>query len=114
VIMAMDAWVWIPFIMILLLAGLQRCPTSGGAAKVDGASPWQTFWNITFPLMLPVSDPSASFSGSSLELKLRHRHQRDGGRSWRGDRPRYRSFIYREYRDRSNVATAPCWPSSTG
>ncbi len=52
----MDAWVWIPFIMILLLAGLQALPKEiSEAAKVDGATPWQSFWQITFPLMLPVS-----------------------------------------------------------
>ena len=39
-IMAMDAWVCIPFIMILLLAGLQALPKEvAEAAKVDGATP---------------------------------------------------------------------------
>ncbi|RZA10272.1 MAG: sugar ABC transporter permease, partial [Proteobacteria bacterium] len=55
-IMAMDAWVSIPFMMILLLAGLQALPSEiKEAAKVDGASGWQSFKEITFPLMLPVS-----------------------------------------------------------
>src|ERR1044072_905388 len=50
----MDAWVWIPFIMIMLLAGLQALPKElSEAAKVDGASKWQSFWQITFPVMLP-------------------------------------------------------------
>src|SRR5258708_20999796 len=53
---AMDAWVSIPFIMIMLLAGLQAMPKEVlEAAKVDGASGWQSFWHVTFPLMLPVS-----------------------------------------------------------
>src|SRR5690606_16874379 len=53
---AMDAWVWIPFMVILLLAGLQALPKDvQEAATVDGASSWQSFWKITFPLMLPVS-----------------------------------------------------------
>ena len=53
---AMDAWVSIPFIMIMLLAGLQAMPKEVlEAAKVDGASAWQSFWHVTFPLMLPVS-----------------------------------------------------------
>src|SRR5687768_15074253 len=39
---ALDAWVSIPFIMILLLAGLQALPKEiTEAAKVDGAGPWQ-------------------------------------------------------------------------
>src|SRR5690348_1926441 len=53
---AMDAWVSIPFIMILLLAGLQAMPKEvSEAARIDGANGWQHFWSITFPLMLPVS-----------------------------------------------------------
>src|SRR5713101_8253792 len=41
-IIAMDAWVLIPFIMILLLAGLQAMPQEvSEAAKVDGAGAWQ-------------------------------------------------------------------------
>ena len=55
-IMAMDAWTFIPFLMIMLLAGLQAMPRDmSEAAKVDGATPWQSFWQVTFPLMLPVS-----------------------------------------------------------
>lgn len=55
-IVAMDSWIAIPFMMVLLLAGLQALPTEVfEAAQIDGASPWQRFWDITFPLMLPVS-----------------------------------------------------------
>jgi multiple sugar transport system permease protein len=55
-IVAMDSWVAIPFMMVLLLAGLQAMPTEVfEAAQIDGANPWQRFWDFTFPLMLPVS-----------------------------------------------------------
>ncbi len=55
-IMMMDAWTFIPFMMIMILAGLQAIPKElREAARVDGAGPWQTFWEVTFPLMLPVS-----------------------------------------------------------
>ncbi|KRB49312.1 sugar ABC transporter permease [Rhizobium sp. Root708] len=55
-IAAIDAWVWIPFMIILLLAGLQAMDKEiQEAARVDGATSWQAFWQITFPLMLPVS-----------------------------------------------------------
>ena len=55
-IMAMDAWTFIPFMMIMILAGLQAMPREVlEAAEVDGATPWQRFWEVTFPLMLPVS-----------------------------------------------------------
>lgn len=51
-----DVWQWTSFMFILLLAGLQALPTEPfEAAKVDGATPWQTFWQITFPLLLPVT-----------------------------------------------------------
>ena len=46
---ALDAWVSIPFMMILLLAGLQALPKEiQEAAKVDGANAWQTFWRSPF------------------------------------------------------------------
>jgi multiple sugar transport system permease protein len=55
-IMMMDAWTFIPFMMIMILAGLQAIPKEvQEAAKVDGASGWRGFWEVTFPLMLPVS-----------------------------------------------------------
>lgn len=55
-IMSMDAWYSIPFIMVLLLAGLQALPHEVmESARVDGATAWQSFRDITYPLMLPVS-----------------------------------------------------------
>jgi multiple sugar transport system permease protein len=41
--------------MLILLAGLQAVPTElYDAAKVDGANPWHSFWNVTFPMISPV------------------------------------------------------------
>jgi multiple sugar transport system permease protein len=102
-IMAMDAWVSIPFIVILLLAGLQALPRDViEAAKIDGASPWQSFWQITFPLMLPVSI-TAIVLRIIFELKLADIviNVTSGGPG--GATDTVTSFIYREYRDRSNV-----------
>lgn len=102
-IVAMDAWVWIPFIMILLLAGLQAMPREiTEAAKVDGASPWQSFWQITFPLMLPVS-VTAIVLKVIFQLKLADIviNVTAGGPG--GATDTVSSFIFREYRDRSNV-----------
>jgi multiple sugar transport system permease protein len=102
-IMAMDAWVSIPFIMILLLAGLQALPAEVlEAAKVDGATGWQSFWKITFPLMLPVS-LTAVVLRIIFELKLADIviNVTAGGPG--GATDTVSSFIYREYRDRSNV-----------
>lgn len=51
-----DAWQWTPFMMLLLLAGLQTVPTEPiEAARVDGASGFQIFRHIVFPLLVPVS-----------------------------------------------------------
>ncbi|HWV01862.1 MAG TPA: sugar ABC transporter permease [Devosia sp.] len=100
---AMDAWVSIPFVMILLLAGLQALPKEvQEAAKVDGAGPWQGFWQITFPLMLPVS-VTAIVIRMIFKLKLADIviNVTSGGPG--GATDTVSSFIYREYRDRSNV-----------
>lgn len=45
-----DAWMWSPFVMLLVLAGLVSVPTYlYEAAEVDRASWWRRFWTITFP-----------------------------------------------------------------
>jgi len=50
-----DVWEWTPYLTIMFLAGLQSIDTeSFEAARVDGATPWQTFRYITVPLMIPV------------------------------------------------------------
>jgi multiple sugar transport system permease protein len=100
---AMDAWVSIPFIMIMLLAGLQAMPKDVlEAAKVDGASGWQSFWHVTFPLMLPVS-VTVLIIRIIFKLKLADIviNVTAGGPG--GATDTVSSFIYRVYRDRSNV-----------
>jgi multiple sugar transport system permease protein len=55
-IVLIDSWQWIPFMTLLLLAGLQAIPEEiYEAARVDGATTWSIFWRITFPIMLPIS-----------------------------------------------------------
>lgn len=54
-IVFIDVWQWTPFMMLLLLAGLESLPREPfEAARVDGASAWFTFRSVTFPLMRPV------------------------------------------------------------
>lgn len=49
-----DVWKTTPFISILLLAGLQSIPADLYEAHViDGATPWQSFCQITLPLLMP-------------------------------------------------------------
>lgn len=51
-----DAWYSIPFIFVLLLAGLQALPHEVfEASRIDGANTWQAFRDMTFPLLLPVT-----------------------------------------------------------
>jgi multiple sugar transport system permease protein len=100
---AMDAWVSIPFIMIILLAGLQAMPKEVlEAAKVDGANGWQSFWYVTFPIMLPVS-VTVLIIRIIFKLKLADIviNVTAGGPG--GATDTVSSFIYRVYRDRSNV-----------
>ncbi|MEM0946736.1 MAG: sugar ABC transporter permease [Pseudomonadota bacterium] len=45
-----DAWMWSPFVMLLVLAGLVSVPKYlYEAAEIDRASKWRTFRTITFP-----------------------------------------------------------------
>jgi sorbitol/mannitol transport system permease protein len=53
-VVASLVWQWTPFMMLILLAGLQSQPGEPlEAAKVDGATSWQTFRYLTFPHMRP-------------------------------------------------------------
>ena len=50
-----DLWRGYPFVMLILLAGLQSIPRElYEAARVDGASVFQEFRNITIPLLKPM------------------------------------------------------------
>lgn len=45
-----DAWMWSPFVMLLVLAGLVSVPKYlYEAAAIDRISSWRQFWMITFP-----------------------------------------------------------------
>src|SRR5580693_2776137 len=50
-----DSWKNIPFVAILLLAGLQVIPNDVyEASRIDGASWWQSFTRVTLPLLKPA------------------------------------------------------------
>jgi ABC-type sugar transport system permease subunit len=50
-----DSWKNVPFVAILLLAGLQVIPNDVyEAARMDGASWWQSFRSITLPMLKPA------------------------------------------------------------
>ena len=58
-----NVWRGVPFIAITLLAGLQTVsPSLYEAATLDGASRWQIFWRITYPLLTPIIAVVMTFS----------------------------------------------------
>lgn len=55
-IIAVEVWQWTPFVILLMLAGLQTLPEDVyEAATLENTSPWRQFWDITFPMLLPIS-----------------------------------------------------------
>lgn len=54
-IIAVTVWQWAPFCFLVLYAGLVSLPQEPyEAARIDGASRWQTFRYVTLPLLLPL------------------------------------------------------------
>jgi multiple sugar transport system permease protein len=62
-LIAANIWRGIPFVAISLLAGLQTIsPSLYEAAMLDGATAWQRFRYITFPMMMPILAIVMTFS----------------------------------------------------
>ena len=41
--------------MLIFLAGLQSIsPSIYESSQIEGATPWETFWKITFPMITPM------------------------------------------------------------
>ena len=54
-LVAADVWQWTPFLFIIFVAALQgQDQEVEEAARLDGASWFAIFWNISLPLMKPV------------------------------------------------------------
>ena len=50
-----DTWEWTPMIALICLAGLAVLPAEPyEAARIDGATAWQSFWYLTLPLLRPT------------------------------------------------------------
>lgn len=55
-IVIISVWKSVGYYVVIFLAGLQNVPSDlYEAAEVDGASPWQSFWKITIPLISPTT-----------------------------------------------------------
>ncbi|MCC6906085.1 MAG: sugar ABC transporter permease [Anaerolineae bacterium] len=56
-----NVWLGIPFMMVIFLGGLQSIPREFyEASELDGASKWQSFWQITMPMMRPIVVPAVT------------------------------------------------------
>lgn len=54
-VVASDVWHWAPYMTLVLLGGLASIPAeTQEAAKIDGASSWAVFRDITLPQLKPV------------------------------------------------------------
>ena len=55
VLIGIDVWWALPFVTIVLLAGLKSLPQEPfEAAQIEGATSWQSFFYLTLPLLRPV------------------------------------------------------------
>lgn len=55
-VIVVTVWKEAGFFMIFYLAALQQIPPElGEAAQLEGASRWQRFWRVTFPLLMPTT-----------------------------------------------------------
>lgn len=56
VVIGATIWRTLAFAMLLILAGLQTISSEVyEAAAIDGANGWQTFWQVTWPLVRPTT-----------------------------------------------------------
>ncbi|PBC03805.1 sugar ABC transporter permease [Mesorhizobium sp. WSM3860] len=54
-VLIVDIWKTTPFMALLFLAALQMLPRDViEVARLDGANPWQIFWQVTLPLIRPA------------------------------------------------------------
>jgi N,N'-diacetylchitobiose transport system permease protein len=55
ILITVIVWQSFPFVAVSVLAGLKSIPSElYEAAKMDGATAWKSFWNVTFPMLRPL------------------------------------------------------------
>ncbi|MCW2800988.1 MAG: spermidine/putrescine transporter permease, partial [Aeromicrobium sp.] len=60
-----QAYIWLPYVILPIFAGLERVPNSLLDASSDlGASTWQTMRTVVFPLLTPAIIAGSIFSFS--------------------------------------------------
>ena len=54
-VVAADVWHWAPYMTLVMLGGLASIPAeTQEAARIDGASDWAVFRDVTLPQLMPV------------------------------------------------------------
>ncbi len=54
-VMLVDVWQWTPFVILILLSGMQSVSEEiTEAAELDGLSEWQKLWRIVLPMIKPI------------------------------------------------------------
>ncbi|MGC8820196.1 MAG: ABC transporter permease subunit [Fervidobacterium sp.] len=57
-VLTVNTWLGFPYMMVVTLGALQSIPEDYyEAAAIDGATKWQRFWKITFPLLMTTVAP---------------------------------------------------------
>ena len=83
-VVLVDMWVYTPFIMILLLAGLRSLPRQPfEAAALDGVPRLFVFWRITLPMLTPYLLTATLFRVIESGAAVRHNLRDDPGRPGR-------------------------------
>ena len=110
-----DVWKTAPFIGLLVLAGLQIIPAEVyEAAKVDGASAWRQFWQITLPLVRPALVVAVLFrllDGLRMFDRTVHGHSPGAVQRAPAGRPPLLAGG-RKWRSGGRTALGGGWPSS--
>lgn len=66
-------WQWVPFMMLIILAGLQSRPLDVvEAARIDGASPWQIFTHMTLRHLRPFMELAALLGAINIVQNFDH------------------------------------------
>ena len=61
-VIIVDIWHWVPFVFLILFAAVEGLPVEVyEAARIDGATGWQTFRHVTLPLLTPALVVAVTF-----------------------------------------------------
>ncbi|WP_083875863.1 carbohydrate ABC transporter permease [Kineosphaera limosa] len=94
-IVAAIVWQWTPFMMLILLAGLQSRPLDVvEAARIDGASSWQIFTNMTLPHLRPFIELAGLLGAINIVQNFDHVFTITGGALGTANLP---YFIYQTF-----------------